>query len=31
MRFSAIILLKILSVIEDGLADDAKERAASVS
>ena len=26
MRFSAIILLKILSVIDDSLADDAKER-----
>jgi hypothetical protein len=31
MRFSAVILLKILSVIEDSLADDVKERAASVS
>ena len=31
MRFSAVILLEILSVIDDSLADDVKKGAASVS
>ena len=31
MRFSAVILLEILSVIDDSLADDVKKGDASVS